>query len=349
MAVICPAMFEGPVLGTGWLDYINCGETPTPSSNTNWPPAGCPNPVPPPNTSGWPTANALSFPAEYDSGFGPKLHSDQMYAIQSLVWVAENSVANLDGVIPWSTAYPYIQNIGDGRGYTMNIVGFCSGTGDFADMLTYLQKLEPCNPLVKYLPDVQKLSAGAGSGNLTGLAGLAEEVVQQGGGPNGTGPINPNYIQATWNTIMAPASVAGSNYWGQAMALSRQYKLSLPISKGQLYDVALNAGTQAVIQIASSVTVRSPTAKESGGPVEKKWLLAFQEKWIQYILATPTIDDLQTDRGIMWQHLVNPKNGTLSTSGQVGANNKKPNLHLELPLSVNCYGHTLTIRAPRKN
>lgn len=41
-----------------------------------------------------------------------------------LVSSAENS--SLD----WKAQYTYIEDIGDGRGYTGGIIGFCSGTGD---------------------------------------------------------------------------------------------------------------------------------------------------------------------------------------------------------------------------
>ncbi|KAJ3073956.1 hypothetical protein HDU98_000258 [Podochytrium sp. JEL0797] len=266
---------------------------------------------------------------------------NQVYAILSLVWVAENSYGSFDGVIPWFEAYPYIQNIGDGRGYTTNIVGFCSGTGDLAAMLKNLQKLEPCNPLVRYIPDVQKLS-NSWSDQLTGLGGFAQLVVQQGGGPTGRGPINPNYVKATWATIAAAKSPEGTNYWGNAMALSRKYRLSLPISKGQLFDISLNAGTDAAVQLASRVNVKSPA---SGGK-ETTWLLALQTLWLQYIQDNPSINNQQPDRGLMWQKLVNPKANGKNSAGQVGANNKVPNLQLTLPISVNCYGSKINIRAP---
>ncbi|KAJ3070076.1 hypothetical protein HDU98_006863 [Podochytrium sp. JEL0797] len=337
----CGYPYTGVALDKGWLTYIDCGETLTPSSNTQWPPAGCPNPALPVNTSPWPKANALSFPLTLDTGFGPLMAPCQVYAILSLVWVAENSDGNYDGVIPWFQAYPYIQNIGDGRGYTTNIVGFCSGTGDLADMLKNLQKLEPCNPLVKYLPDIQKLS-NSGSQKLTGLAGFAEQVVQQGGGPTGNGAINPNYMKATWQTIAAITSSEGSNYWGQAMELSRKYQLSLPISKGQLFDISLNAGTKAAIKLASQVKAPSPAR----GGDETTWLLALQSLWLKYIQDHPSIDDKQPDRGLMWQHLVNPKATGKNNNGQVGANNKQANLQLTLPISVNCYGHIINIAAP---
>ena len=46
-----------------------------------------------------------------------------------LVSSAENS--SLD----WKAQYKYIEDIGDGRGYTAGIIGFCSGTGDMLDLV----------------------------------------------------------------------------------------------------------------------------------------------------------------------------------------------------------------------
>lgn len=45
-----------------------------------------------------------------------------------LVSSAENS--SLD----WKAQYKYIEDIGDGRGYTAGIIGFSSGTGDMLDL-----------------------------------------------------------------------------------------------------------------------------------------------------------------------------------------------------------------------
>ncbi|KAJ3067608.1 hypothetical protein HDU98_009185, partial [Podochytrium sp. JEL0797] len=73
----CGNPYTGQVLDSNWLSYITCGETPTPCSNTQWPPAGCPNPALPINTSAWPKANALSFPSALDTGYGPNMTLSQ--------------------------------------------------------------------------------------------------------------------------------------------------------------------------------------------------------------------------------------------------------------------------------
>ncbi|MFD7312495.1 chitosanase [Streptomyces sp. NPDC056730] len=63
-----------------------------------------------------------------------------------IVSSAENS--SLD----WKAQYGYIEDIGDGRGYTAGIIGFCSGTGDMLDLVELYTQRKPGNPLATYLP-----------------------------------------------------------------------------------------------------------------------------------------------------------------------------------------------------
>lgn len=77
-----------------------------------------------------------------------------------LVSSAENSSLN------WKTQYGYIEDIGDGRGYTAGIIGFCSGTGDMLELVQYYTRLKPGNPLAAYLPALQRVK---GSSSHTGL------------------------------------------------------------------------------------------------------------------------------------------------------------------------------------
>ncbi len=68
-----------------------------------------------------------------------------------LVSSAENS--SLD----WKAQYGYIEDIGDGRGYTAGIIGFCSGTGDMLDLVQLYTDREPGNVLARYLPALRRV------------------------------------------------------------------------------------------------------------------------------------------------------------------------------------------------
>nr|WP_237521600.1 chitosanase [Streptomyces sp. SID4921] len=63
-----------------------------------------------------------------------------------LVSSAENST------LDWKGQYGYIEDIGDGRGYTAGIIGFCSGTGDMLGLVELYAEREPGNVLAPYLP-----------------------------------------------------------------------------------------------------------------------------------------------------------------------------------------------------
>lgn len=79
-----------------------------------------------------------------------------------LVSSAENSSLN------WRAQYAYIEDIGDGRGYTGGIIGFCSGTSDMLAVVQYYNQIAPNNVLTKYIPALQKVNgtdSHAGLGN----------------------------------------------------------------------------------------------------------------------------------------------------------------------------------------
>ncbi|WP_163506691.1 chitosanase [Fodinicola acaciae] len=77
-----------------------------------------------------------------------------------LVSSAENST------LDWKSQYGYIEDIGDGRGYTAGIIGFCSGTGDMLELVERYTNAVPDNPLAKYLPALRKVN---GSDSHSGL------------------------------------------------------------------------------------------------------------------------------------------------------------------------------------
>ncbi len=69
-----------------------------------------------------------------------------------LVSRAENSSLN------WKAQYKYTEDIGDGRGYTGGIIGFCSGTGDMLDLVNLYVQRKPGNVLAKYVSALTKVN-----------------------------------------------------------------------------------------------------------------------------------------------------------------------------------------------
>ncbi|MFF2849383.1 chitosanase [Streptomyces sp. NPDC058001] len=71
---------------------------------------------------------------------------DKKELAQRIIASAENS--SLD----WKAQYSYIEDIGDGQGYTAGIIGFCTGTHDLVAMVERYTKAHPDNGLARYLP-----------------------------------------------------------------------------------------------------------------------------------------------------------------------------------------------------
>lgn len=77
---------------------------------------------------------------------------DKKEIAMELVSSAENS--SLD----WRAQYRYIEDIGDGRGYTAGIIGFCSGTGDMLELVEAYTNAVPDNPLAGFLPALRQVN-----------------------------------------------------------------------------------------------------------------------------------------------------------------------------------------------
>lgn len=93
-------------------------------------------PTPPPQTG----AKNLDDPAKKE------------IAMQ-LVSSAENSTLN------WRAQYAYIEDIGDGRGYTAGLIGFCTGCGDLLQLVQHYTDIQPNNVLAKYIPALKKIGS----------------------------------------------------------------------------------------------------------------------------------------------------------------------------------------------
>ena len=98
-------------------------------------------------------APAMAGPADLDD---PVKKDHAMQIVSS----AENS--SLD----WRAQFGYIEDIGDGRGYTGGIIGFTSGTHDMLELVERYTDRSPGNVLAKYLP---ALRAVDGSDSHEGL------------------------------------------------------------------------------------------------------------------------------------------------------------------------------------
>ncbi|GHE40283.1 chitosanase [Streptomyces longispororuber] len=72
-----------------------------------------------------------------------------------LVSSAENST------LDWRGQYGYVEDIGDGRGYTAGLIGFCTGTHDLLELVETYTERHPGNGLARYLPALRAVDGSA--------------------------------------------------------------------------------------------------------------------------------------------------------------------------------------------
>jgi chitosanase len=169
-----------------------------------------------------------------------------------LVSAAENS--SLD----WRAQFSYIEDIGDGRGYTAGIIGFCSGTGDMLELVEAYTRTKPGNVLAGYLPALRAVN---GSDSHAGL--------------------DPNFPR-DWRTaatdpVFRAAQEAERDrvYFNPSV---RDGKADGVRALGQFayYDAAVMHGYEGMRAIRSRALTRAKPPAQGGD--ERTWLHAFLDE-----------------------------------------------------------------------
>ena len=168
---------------------------------------------------------------------------------QQLISTAENSSLN------WRAQYGYIEDIGDGRGYTGGLVGFTSGTSDMLAVVAEYTRRKPVNVLAKFLPALRTVD---GSDSHAGL--------------------DPGFTKA-WRAAAADPvfqkvqeDLRDRMYFDPAVALARADGLRA-LGQFAYYDAAVMHGMDGMRRIRAAA-LKSATTPKLGGD-ELTWLKAF--------------------------------------------------------------------------
>lgn len=228
--------------------------------------------------------------------------SKKRLALQ-LVSSAENST------LDWQSQFKYIEDIGDGRGYTAGIIGFCSGTGDMLELVQYYTKIKPGNNLAKYLPALQKVN---GTASHTGLGAAFE---------------------ADWRAAAADSSFQLAQeaerdrvYFDPAVALARADGLR-PLGQFIYYDAAVMHGADAWgggLPDIRARTVKKAKPPSQGGD-ETTYLNAFLDERKAEMLKEEAHQDVSRVEMAQRKFL------------------KERNFNLAVPLTWSVYGDNYTI------
>lgn len=221
-----------------------------------------------------------------------------------LVSSAENS--SLD----WKAQYKYIEDIGDGRGYTGGIIGFTSGTHDMLELVQYYSQIAPNNILAKYIPALQKVD---GTDSHTGLgAAFEKDWVTAASDPKFQQAQNDERDRTYFNPAVAQGKADGIRALGQFI----------------YYDALVmhGPGDDSVSFGGIRATAMKKAKTPAQGGDEKTYLNAFLDARKAAMLTEAAHDD--TDR--------------VDTEQRVFLN--AGNFDLNTPLSWTVYGDPYTIK-----
>jgi chitosanase len=182
-----------------------------------------------------------------------------------LVSAAENS--SLD----WRAQFSYIEDIGDGRGYTAGIIGFCSGTGDMLELVEAYTRTKPGNVLAGYLPALRAVN---GSDSHAGL--------------------DP-YFSRDWRTAAAdPVFRAAQEaerdrvYFNPSVRDGRNDGVRA-LGQFAYYDAAVMHGYEGMRAIRARALARAKPPAQGGD--ERAWLHAFLDERVAEMRKEPAHSD----------------------------------------------------------
>ena len=244
-----------------------------------------------------------AVPARAESGINPAAPLTDVKPkeiAQRLVSSAENSSLN------WRGQYGYIEDIGDGRGYTGGLVGFTSGTSDMLALVEEYTRRKPDNLLARYLPALRTVDGSDSHAGLDpGYPGAWKKA--------GTDPVFQKTQEDERDRM----------YFGPAVTMARADGIRA-LGQFAYYDAAVMHGMSGLRGIRAAAMAKAKTPKQGGDEIT--WLNAFLDARVRAMKTEEAHSD--TTRVDTAQRLFL----------------KSSNLDLNTPLTWQVYGDRFSVK-----
>lgn len=238
---------------------------------------------------------------------------------QEMAWEINSTAEN--GTLDWTTAYRYIEDIDDDRGYTAGLVGFTSATGDMLLLVQEYMEAKPAdNALAPFLSGLQACAA----------VGFGDEASAAAATNLGTPFITAWRNAADNDPVFRRVQRAFRKrvYWDDALAQALNDGLS-PLGLALYVDVLVNHGigndSQSFGGLLAAARAANPTPKQGGS--EATYLLKLCD--LRDAVLQDWGDWQEDGRSSMFRSLINT--GKFSLLGSV---------------TFSVYGDTYTMNRP---
>jgi hypothetical protein len=184
--------------------------------------------------------------------------------------------------------YPQCGNIGDGRGYTIGQVGFCTGTGDFIEVARCYNVLKPGNILSKYWNALVSInnqfhSTMLNQGDTSALDALGSfcpDVATAAGESDGI-------FDRCQDTL------GNADYLSSALVHMQQMGLQGLLTAGFLYDTEINFGEgddPGGLGGTATVINRANTDYGAGLPTDFTGKTWEESRWLGFLIRERVVE-----------------------------------------------------------
>jgi chitosanase len=142
--------------------------------------------------------------------------------------------------------YAYVENLGDGRGYTVTQYGFCTYNNEVSDVIARYAQDVPGTPLKRFLPHLPPLTHGVSTKALVGFPEIWHRE-----------------IKASEFLANACDEEADKLYFRPALAAAEEAGVRSAIGKSIFYDTWLQHGASS--DPDSLITILNRATAETGG------------------------------------------------------------------------------------
>jgi len=137
--------------------------------------------------------------------------------IMQLVSVAEYCSTD------WKSTFNIVENLENGEGYMVGVLGFSTASGEFLELLEYLQKIDNAHVLLQFIPALRKILGGGEKWSVKGLEKLPSVMKKI------VGKRNQNLWRASYRMLM-------KYYWYPALVWCNEKGLTSQLSRYVIYD-----------------------------------------------------------------------------------------------------------------